>query len=102
MKTAFFLTEMRRYDYTGSALANTILFGNKTNKELEMIKNRFSNYNWHAVKLDDIYNLLGQEDSQLIVVSTKAKAYTHALRDKYSNSRIITIEEITLNPNLLL
>lgn len=94
MEDAFFLTEIRRYDYVGSALANAVIFQNKIDKELELVKEKFPNYNWETVKLDELYNLLNTQEQQFIVVSSKAKAYKHALEIKYPQAKIQQFDDI--------
>lgn len=82
----YYVTEMDRLDYQGSAIANALLTGNKLKDEYNELKEMYTKFHWHSVTLDELFDILNQDSEVIIVVSSKAKAYKKAIENKYPQS----------------
>ena len=86
---AYYLTEMDRLDYAGSAIFNTLLTGDKLNNDYNKLKKIYNELNWHSVTYNELTESLNENSNSIIVISPKAKAYKKSLENKYKKACIV-------------
>lgn len=91
VKNAYYITEMERLDYGGSAIVNSIFIGNRFEKDFIMLKEKFPAFKWLKIKLNKLYKDVEEDEQVLIVLSCRAKPYKKAIKNKYFNAIIIEI-----------
>ena len=90
---AYYLTEMERFDSTGSAFFNAMLKGDCLKEDYHELKRTYPDLNWHSVTYNELVANLNEQTHSIIVLSPTAKAYKHALEHKYLDARIIQQKE---------
>lgn len=96
MKKAYLVTEMASLDYVASSLVNSHYNDAALKETAELLRNEYPAYDWQLVKLGELYAELKEDETALIVLAKKAKAYQHALESKYPNSEVLLGEEIVI------
>lgn len=95
MDKAYFVTEMDRFDYTGSAVINAYYNEAYLEKAIEKVKRVYPDKDWQIVKLGELYEVLTvATNDTLIVLGRNAKAFKHALIDKYPQTEILLSDDI--------
>lgn len=96
MTEAYFVTEMDRLDYLGSALVNAYLAKDNFAEEFQIIKQKYPTFKWYLVTLSQLFKRVESWETVMIVLSDRAKAYKHALQVNFPNARLLFSQTSTL------
>ncbi len=89
INTGYYVSEMPRLDYAGSAIINALQTKDLFTQEFQFLHKKLPKIQWHMVDLNELFENIHTDFAGAIVVSSRAKAYQKAIQEKYPQAKVM-------------